>query len=416
MLRDSSVLRVVLARFISRSGGEAAFFVGIWGKVAYEFEGSATDIAWVVGSLGVCGLIGGAIAGALIDRFDPRRVLLGGEVLFVPVALAFVFADSLTTLILISAALGLVAAPTYTSISAFPPFITDDPEKLAKTNAMVETAGMAALISGTAAGAALAAWVDIDAIFVFDALTSLIAVTLVYGVRMRQMDDRTEDRSGGLAEIRAGFSFAYRHIRLRFYLLVGSSVALLFGLFSALEPIFFRDVLERGPETIGWVNTVFGVGLVAGTVVAGRLPEHLRSARMVLILMALNGIGSAVYVATANLTVVAIGGMCWGVVIGVFFPVVRTMLHLNSPKGMIGRIVGVSQVVAEIAKLGPLVAAPMLAAAFGVQWTMAVSGSLLIGFALLAWRFAGVLDRTRSTPVPPIGHGSVEDEPITPVP
>jgi predicted MFS family arabinose efflux permease len=416
LLRDRNVRRVVLARFISRTGGEAAFFVGIWGKAAYEFEGTAADIALVIAALGLSGLVGGAIAGALIDRFDPRKVLLGSEVLFVPATLAFLLADDLIALVAVSVIFGLVSSPTFTSIAAFPPFLTDDEVRLGRINAVVETAGMAALISGTAAGALLAEFVSIDSIFVFDAITSLVAVALVARVRVRQMNRDAGESRGGLEEVREGFRYSFRHERVRFYLLVGASVWLLFGLFSALEPLFFRDVLGRGPETIGWVNTLFGVGLVTGTVGAARLPQRWRSARAVLVLMALNGIGSAVYVGTSNLVIVVAGGMVWGFVIGLFAPLVRTLLHLNSPEALMGRITSVAQVMGEVAKLGPLVLAPALAAAFGVQLTMAVSGSVLSLLALVAWRTGRSLDETRQFSVESIETGTVADEPITPVP
>ena len=90
----SNLWRVVAARFISRTGGEAAFFVGIWGKAAYEFEGSAGEIAWVIAALGIGGMIGSSVAGVFIDRFDPRRVLIASEVVFVPVALSLIFVTS----------------------------------------------------------------------------------------------------------------------------------------------------------------------------------------------------------------------------------------------------------------------------------------------------------------------------------
>src|SRR5690606_17966227 len=136
------------------------FFVGIWGKAAYEFESSAAEIALVIGALGISSLIGSAAAGTLIDRFDPRKVLLGAEVVFVPTAISLVWANDLTTLIVLAALLGLVTAPTNTAIASFPPFLTDDPDRLAKMNSLVETSGMTALITGTAIGGALAKWVS----------------------------------------------------------------------------------------------------------------------------------------------------------------------------------------------------------------------------------------------------------------
>ena len=63
MWSDPSVLRVVAARFISRVGGEAAFFVGIWGKAAFELDASASGVAMVMAALGISSLIGSSVAG-----------------------------------------------------------------------------------------------------------------------------------------------------------------------------------------------------------------------------------------------------------------------------------------------------------------------------------------------------------------
>lgn len=402
MFSDSNALRVALARFVSRSGAEAAFFVGIWGKAAYEFDGTAAQIALVIAALGIAGLIGSGIAGTLIDRFDPRRVLIGSEIVFVPTALSLLWADGFVSLIVLSALLGLVSAPINTAIASFPPFLTDDHDRLSKMNSLVETSGMAALITGTAVGGALAKWVSIDAIFIFDAATSLVGMAIIFGVRL----------SGGSAEIpregrdswrdlKEGIRFAWANHRLRFYLVAGASVWTMFGLFSALEPLFFRDVLGEPPETIGFVNTVFGIGLLLGTWLVSRLPSASRSARFVLLLVASNGLGAILYVGTDRLPIVVVGGFIWAVLIGLFVPTVRTMLHVNSPKEMVGRVMGVSLMMGELGKLGPLTAAPALAAMFGVQPTLA-GGGVILGIAALAcWRVGRELDRTRTVEVPP---------------
>jgi len=100
-LEDRNTARVVAARFISRAGGEAAFFVGIWGKAAYEFDATPAQQALVMASLGVFSLIGSALAGVLIDRFDPRRVLIVSEILFVPATLALVLPDNIGDMTLV---------------------------------------------------------------------------------------------------------------------------------------------------------------------------------------------------------------------------------------------------------------------------------------------------------------------------
>ena len=126
-LEDRNTARVVAARFISRAGGEAAFFVGIWGKAAYEFDATPAQQALVMASLGVFSLIGSALAGVLIDRFDPRRVLIVSEILFVPATLALVLPDNIGDMTLVVAFAGLTTAAVLTAVISLPHFSPPSP-------------------------------------------------------------------------------------------------------------------------------------------------------------------------------------------------------------------------------------------------------------------------------------------------
>jgi MFS transporter, DHA3 family, macrolide efflux protein len=410
-----SALLVTLARFISRTGGEAAFFVGLWGKAAYEFDATAGQIATLIAVMGIAGLIGSGVAGPMIDRFGPRKVLMASEIVFVPATISAVMANDLTPLIGAAAAIALFGAPAYTAIASFPPFLTESEDELAKINAWVEMAGMAALISGASLGAVMAATVGIDAIFWFDGATSLVAVALVARVATGRPVKRAGDLTGWKGALQ-GFSTVYRNRRLRFFVLAGTAVWSAFGFFGALEPLFYRDILAVGPEMLGVVNTIFGIGLLAGTVGAGRLPKRWRTARMVAVLVGLNGVGALIYVGTTRLPVVFVGAITWGLIIGVMAPLARTMVHVNSPEGQVGRVMGVSQVHSEVAKLGPLILAPPLAAAVGVQQALIWSGVSIGLLALIMTPAARRLDQDQSGPVPTIQPAKTSDEPISPNP
>lgn len=410
MWSDRSVRLVVVARLVSRIGGEAAFFVGIWGKAAFELDATPSQLAFVMAALGLASLIGASIAGVLVDRFDPRRVVMVGEILFVPAALAMVFTDTIPQLAVATFVLGLVGTPVFTAISSFAPFLTDDVTRLAKVNSWIEGASWAAFVVGPALGAIVAGSIGLDAIFVLDAVTSLIAAALLIPVRVRRLSDQGS-RAGGFTELREGFAVAYGNRRLRFYIWLGSSVWLLFGTFSALEPLFYRDILGVEVETLGWVNSIFGVGLVSGTLIAGRLPERFRTAIWLTILVGLNAVGVLAYVGTDSLAIVVLAAPTWGVIIGMMAPLHRTMVQLNSPDKLVGRIMGVNHIHSEVGHLLPLAFAPALAAAFGVQQTLLMAGAMVALAALLFARPALNLDRTRTLEVPKPGLPAPEDEP-----
>jgi predicted MFS family arabinose efflux permease len=410
MWADRDVRRVVLARFISRVGGEAAFFVGIWGKAAFELDATAGGVAAVMAALGVASLIGSAVAGVLVDRFDARRVLIVGEILFIPAAVGMVFVETLPSMVVATFILGLVGAPVFTAISAFGPYLTADSERLGRINGMIEGASWAAFVVGPAMGAIIAGSIGLDGIFVLDAATSAVAAVLVVPVSVRHLAGARE-KNESVRELREGFSYAYGNPRLRFYIWLGSSVWVLFGTFSALEPLFYRDILRVEPETLGWVNSIFGLGLVTGTWIASRLPVRLRTARLLVVIVGLNSVGVLAYVGTEQLRIVVMAGVFWGLLIGIGAPLLRTLIQLNTADEMMGRITGVTQVHSEVGHLLPLAIAPVLAGAFGVQRTLIYAGIAVAISSLLFLPTATRLDRTRVVEVPRTGLADPSDEP-----
>lgn len=382
-----AVRRVLAARFISRTGGEAAFVVGIWGKAAYELEAGPSGIAVLMAALGIAGLIGSTLSGPLIDRFGPRGVLVASELVLVPVTLSAILASTLSQLTVAGFLIGLAGFPAYAAIAAFPRFVAATPGGLTRVNAGVEAATMAAVVAGPAVGAAIVAGLSVDAIFVFDAATSLVGAALVVGIG--SLPGVGREAPAGPAPSRmavaAGFTVIRRHPRLRFTVGAGAGLWLSVGIFSALEPLFYRDVLGRGPEVLGAMNVLFGLGLVSGSALLPRVAGRIRSARGIAALLVLNGVTMTVYVGTRSLVVVGIGLAAWGLVVGVFSPLVRTMIHLDTPADMAGRVTGAALAVTETAKLLPLAVAPGLAAATGVQPALVIAGAALVVTGGLAW-------------------------------
>jgi MFS family permease len=381
--------------------------VGIWGKAAFEFDATPGELAWVMASLGVAAIIGSAVAGALIDRFDPRRVLIVGEILFIPSTLAVLAAGSITEMIVLVFLIGLIGTPVFTAVASVGPFLTDDPEDLGRINGAIETSAMAAFIVGPGVGAVMARWVSLDSIFVLDAATSLVGALILLPVRLRPSTGRRES-AGLLTDMVQGLRYAWNHLRLRFYIMLGASLWLVYGTFSALEPIFYREVLKTGPEAMGAVNTVFGLGLVGATLVVGRLPASWRGARGLVTLVALNGLGGLVYVGTSRIAVVVVGAALWGIVIGLLAPIHRTLIQLNTPDELMGRVTAASQSSGEMVKMLPLVMVAPLAARLGSQAVLLASAFLLTVLGGLTFRGAMRLDQSQNLPSPPPQRGAEE--------
>lgn len=412
---DPNVSRVVAARFISHTGGVAGFFLGIWGKAAYDLDADALGLAMIMAVNGLAGLIGSMAAGVLVDRTDPKRVLIAAELVFVPAVLSLTMAGSLTQLALLVLPATLAGSVVFTAVTTLPPFLTDEPRRLERINAYVEGAGTAAFIAGPVIGAFLVNLAGVGWVFVLDAATSLVGVALLLPVRLREIVRVDRDRTS-LEDLREGFRFTYGRPTLRLLLVLATATYLSFGVFGGLEPLFFRDVLHRGPEMIGYVNAVFGGGLLAGSLLYGRFSERLTSLAVAASVTVASGAGAVLYTGTDRLTVVIGGAIVWGTILGVLMPLVRTLGQLEAPDSMVGRVMGTLQVHHQAGDLVPLLFAPALASVFGVQAVLVGSGFVVAVVATAALPSARRLPRPRSAPEAPRAPAGV-DEPIgTPAP
>lgn len=367
--------------------------------------------------LGLTALMGSAVGGVLVDRFGPRRVLVAGEVLFAPAALALILPTTMVGLTIAVAAAGVLGHLVYTAVASFPPYLVEGEADLVRVNALVEVGGTAAFVAGPAVGGVLAATLGLSWIFVLDAVTSLVAVALVARVRTRPLAVSEKGRRTALTELVEGFRFTYTAPVVRFSLIVGTLTWISFGAFGALEPLFFREVLQVGPAALGYVNAVFGLGMVGGSAVLGRLPSGFVSARTVTVLTMLGGAGAVIYTGTADLRVVLLGAVGWGAVLGMQMPALRTLAQLGTPDGLQGRVMGAMQTQQTVGELLPLTFVPVLALVVGIQTVLVASGVVLAAIAVLLLRPARRLDRAMVTP-PSEPQFTLEpaDLPMSPVP
>ena len=354
---NRSVALVVTARFLARMGGEAAFFIGVWGMAAYRFKATPAELAMVMGTLALTQMIGAAVSGLLVDRYGPRNVLIGAQFIYAPTAIAMTFTTSLPQLVAGCVVFGFSVAPIMTATSSFAPYLSKSDDELVPLNSLLEGVGALSFVVGPAIGAVMAKRISIPSVFWLDAVMTLVGAALVWPVQTPPMAKQTEEKHP-LREIADGFRVAYGIRSVRYYVLMGTVVWLSFGAFGALEPLFYRDVVKTGVETIGWVNSIFGAGIGLGAFVLTRLPAKVTSAKGLAIGVALVGMGAIIYVGTTDLVIIALGAFVWGAFIGGIEPLLRTLMQVDAPEEYFGRIMGTAQIHRNAGELLPLALAP----------------------------------------------------------
>ncbi len=418
MHHPNDIRRAIAARFISRAGSEAAFFVGVWGKAAYALDATPGQLAAIMFTLSCSAILGSVIGGTLVDRYGPRKVIIGAEALFVPAAIAVAFAQDLVTLGILVAAWGFIGTHVQTAGASLAPYLIDDDDELAAMNARLEAAGSAAFVIGPGIGALVARAFGVPWVFVIDAVTSLLAAALFVTIRLRRSPQHREQTGRLLTQVRQGIKATYARRSLRYYVLAGTMSWLGFGAFGALEPLFYRDVVRVGVEAIGYMNSLFGIGILLGATALRRAPRRFICARSLAVTIAGTGLGAILYVGSADLRLIASGSLAWGFIIGILEPLIRTLIQRDAPAGLIGRITGTAQVHRQAGELVPLAFAPALAAAIGVQATLIGGGVLVALIALATLPVASAIDRSvsripgRELAVEPL---KATDEPVSPI-
>ncbi len=267
---------------------------------------------------------------------------------------------------------------------------------------------------GPALGALVASAFSIPAVFFVDAALTTIGALLVLPVS-------TPPVGGGearhpLKEIAEGLRVTYRLRSVRYYVLMGTLMWFSFGAFGALEPLFFRDVVETGVETIGYMNSLFGAGIAAGAWALTRLPSKATSARGLAVGVAMMGVCAAIYVGTTSLWVIGAGALVWGAVIGAAEPLLRTLMQIDAPEEYVGRVMGTAQVHRSAGEIVPLALAPGLAAAFGVQTVMIAGAVLAAVISLATLPHAASIDRAgRQSRQVRLDEAFATDDPISPL-
>jgi MFS family permease len=290
----------------------------LWGgRAASEFGVNATTIAFpllvlaITGSAAISGLVLGTIAaaqllaglpaGALVDRWNRKKVMLCCEAVQAAAAASLVAAvwwDAARAahLVAVAAVFGVCAALFEPAEDASLPNIVPD-EQLSTAVAMNSARGNLGHLSGTAAGGFLFA-VGRFVPFVADMIAHLAAVLAIAFVRLPPRPPRTQARERLDREIAAGLAWVWRHRHIRVTALCAVVLNLFFSAFYLVIIVLARTRGVPAGE-IGVMAAMLGVGGIVGAMVApylqSKLTPYLSIAGVFWALTALTPIALAVH-------------------------------------------------------------------------------------------------------------------------
>ncbi len=378
--------------------------------------GSALATALVFVAATVPNLLFSPVAGALVDRWDQKEVLVVSDllraaaVLLVPVAAA-------TNVILIYPLVFLI-----TSISVFfrparvaiLPRIVRDDELLTANSAMwvgetmadvvgYPLAGLFVVALGTAVP--LAFWLD-AATYVGSA--ALLSTIVVGAVRSKTADDQAPETSAELAdtvrpatpqepafddlepgivgELKAGWRFLRDEPVLLANTVQAAVAQLMVGILIALTPVYALRIF--GSEPIGWqavysfIETGQSLGSLVGGFLIGLIGARFAKGRMIITGYTVFGLLLVAFALSKNLGLVL--GLSFGVGVTnmIFLIPSQTLFQQRTPPALMGRVVGFRFSLVFGAMTLAMAVGGVLAELVGVTTVIATFGLVTAGAGL----------------------------------
>ncbi|HET6950521.1 MAG TPA: MFS transporter [Acidimicrobiales bacterium] len=352
---------------------------------AYNAGGAKLVGVWFAVRLILMAIVA-PLASSLADRLPRKMVLITSDIaraVLIALAAVLVVIDAPTlSVIVISTLTGLIGCIFRPTQMAWMPSLTTKPEELTAANGASSTIESLAFFVGPAIGATLVATTSIETVFVLNAVTFLVSAVLVSGITpvVRDTppaetdagDDAPAEPGGALREMAGGFR-EIAHNRDLF--LVGSLLCaqtIVAGATIVLGVTWAVEILERGPEAVGIIDSAFGVGAIVGGFYAiARASKNRLAADM--------AFGTALWSLPLLIIVV------WPSPVTVFAAVVlmgfgnplvdvnfATITQRIVPDAVLGRVFGAFEgAFISTMALGSLVT-PFLLEQLGMRWTLTI--------------------------------------------
>jgi MFS family permease len=348
-----------------------------------QMTGSAFAVSALIFALWGPVVLAAGLAGAIVDRFENRALLVVVSFAQAAVVAGMVAGvDALWALLPLMALLGFGVAVSQPAEFALVPAAAGEDVEVARANGLMETVRSLGFTAGPVLGGALGAAGLLRLALALNALSFAVV-----GVAALLLRARRQPAPASEAPVRAhdGFAFLLRERDLA--IAIGGAVAALavFSISVTAEPFFVTDVLHAGPLAYGVLLTSWTLGMAAGSaLLAHRVPRG-SLAVAALTAVTLQGAGIAGAAASSVLWLALAGFVFGGVAHGVKNVLLRTLIHERVPDALRGRAFAAFNGARNGAELGALALGGLIVGAFGARSALLTAGlgPAAIGLACL---------------------------------
>ena len=353
------------------------------------------------------GMVAAPVAGAVSDRIDRRHILalsgLARAGVMVALGLVVAFASGAIWPLMVLVAL----AGTFTSFDtpASQALVTDlvDREDAMNGIALQSVVTRAVGVLGALGGGFLLNAVGGPAVFFTGAAVIVVGALIVVSMaRPNNRETRTDTpatRGSVVGDIRDGLQVMGGIRAVRALLAMTIVIEILAFSYMSVMPVVARDILGVGAVGLGVLTMMAGVGSLFGSLSLVVLSGYPHKVWLLLGASFFYGMGILAFSGSTwfPLSLAIVAGI--GMMASTFDALQWTLLQAEVPDGMRGRVMGAWVFAVGFGWVGHLELGA-LGDLIGVQWALAINGSLVTAGATIAALVAFRLSRTRSPTSP----------------
>lgn len=273
----SSLLRALAHRnFRLFFVGQGVSLVGTWMQslamswLVYRLTDSAFLLGLVNFAAQIPSFFLAPVAGVLTDRWNRHRTLVVTQTLamlqaFVLAGLTLTGHAEIWVIIVLSGFLGCVSAFDITTRQAFMQDMVPRKEDLANAIALNSSLVNGSRLFGPSLAGLVIAWVGEGVCFLLNGVSYLAVLVALLRMEVAPRP-RTARPSRLVAGFVEGFRYAFGFPPIRAVLLLLAMVSFVGLPYTVLMPIFAREILQGGPETLGYLMAASGIGALGAAI------------------------------------------------------------------------------------------------------------------------------------------------------
>ena len=337
VLGERSVRRLWFAQLVSIFGDFLAVFA-VFAIVTFQLHGTATQVAMILVAYLLPLAVISPVAGVFVDKWNVKWTMVASDTIRGVLVLALLFEHNLymiygTFLVLSTVSAFFMPAQSVAVRTLAPP------SGLMAVNALMTQAVQGSQIVSPAIAGLLVQGLGANSCFIFDSLSFFFSAGMVLSLTIhRESAPASTAARSVLHSLGEGFRFIFSHAAISFVMLSMTAGMFAVRCFGALLSVYVRDILQSNAALFGTLNSLIGVGMIAGSQCVHRFAQRI--SRQHLVIYGLGGMGVAVLFTALFGTVAttAAGMLGLGFFAAFIMITAQTLIQQETPGPMLGRV------------------------------------------------------------------------------